>query len=295
MTQAHIGTLHFEERREAAKKRLQKLKAEGYLKARPRNICEPGMLQISRKGLAALETKGILREYPPLSIDALARRAEAKERTISHDLAVMDAKVAFHKALRTNGKHSLTEFSTWPLLYQFQATPYGFEQREQTVKPDGFIRILETDAESPGHSFFLEIDLSTEDHETLVRKAACYLDYYRSGGFAEWDGGDRYHFKKHPFRVLIVMETIERRNTLAERLANHTPPILTQVCISTMEDLQNDPLGSIWIRPVDFAKAVKGTQFEGTRGPKFGQGHQVSRDRFVERTLKKIVLFRLEK
>lgn len=61
------------------------------------------------------------------------------------------------------------------------------------VKPDGFIRIHEKE-KGDGlfeHSFFLEVDRSSETQDTLVARAGCYWDYYKSGGFAMRNGAAR--------------------------------------------------------------------------------------------------------
>ena len=75
------------------------------------------------------------------------------------------------------------------------------------------------------------------------------------------NGAERSAYKKFPFRVLMVFKNAERRNNTAARLLAHTPPILSLVCLSTFEEVICNPLGKIWIRPVDFRDATKGTPF----------------------------------
>src|SRR4051794_2923535 len=60
LTLSHIASLHFEGRDEAAKKRVQKLKAGGFIGERPRRVNEPGILFLTRKGFTALESEGLL-------------------------------------------------------------------------------------------------------------------------------------------------------------------------------------------------------------------------------------------
>ncbi len=125
----------------------------------------------------------------------------------------MDVKAAFCSAIRGSGRFTVAEFSTWPLLYQFEAFRPGHSSAEVIVKPDGFIRIheKETDGGLSEHTFFLEVDRSSETQDTLVARAGCYLDYYKSGGFAVRNGGTRADFKDYPFRVLMVFKTAEDR------------------------------------------------------------------------------------
>jgi len=77
-----------------------------------------------------------------------------------------------------------------------------------------------------------------------ISKAACYLAYYKSGGYAEKCGGLRGDFKEYPFRVLFVFKTAERRNNTAERLIQGNPPILTQVWLTTFSEATADPFGA---------------------------------------------------
>lgn len=127
-----------------------------------------------------------------------------------------------------------------------------------TVKPDGFIRIRERmeSGKISEHVFFLEVDRSTEVLDIIASRASCYLDYYRSGGFAVKRGASRDEYRKHPFRVLIVCKSVERRDNIATRLLQCSPPILTHVSLSTLAQTVRDPFGDIWQRPVDYGKVV---------------------------------------
>jgi hypothetical protein len=44
-----------------------------------------------------------------------------------------------------------------------------------------------------------------------------------------------------------------------------SPPVLSQVWLTTQEELLRDPLGAIWLRPQDYRDAVAGTDFDVTR------------------------------
>lgn len=285
MTQAHIAALHFSGKSEYAKKRLQHLKAAGYIAQRPRSIKEPAVLYLDRLGFKLLHDHGILSAYPHLSKSALERRAKVSERTECHELAVMDVKAAMVPALQP--LFHITEFSTWPLLHQFNV-PHPRTRVNTTIQPDGYIRIREGD--QCEYSFFFELDRGTEQLQVLYDKAICYLQFYRCGGFAERNGASRSDFGKHPFRVLIVVKTAERRNNLADRLINGNPPIRTQTWITTMDEVLANPLGSIWIRPQDYSIAVQGTSFAKPLPTRFGYQRQSARDAHIEKTIQKHAL-----
>ena len=190
----------------------------------------------------------------------LERRAQVSPLTLRHELDCVDVKTAFAVAIASQPELSLTEFSTWPLLFQFPAyTPRG---ERVLVKPDGFIRIAEPDGESV---FFLEVDRSTESQELLAEGAACYLDYYRRGGLAVRFGYGKDQYKELPFRVLMTFRNAERRNNAAVGLLGNRPPILTQTLLTTIDELKADPLGTVWIQPIDYRRAVAGTAFDVDR------------------------------
>jgi hypothetical protein len=290
MTTAHAMALYFDSKGEATKKRLQKLKAAGYIGERVRRTFEPSVLFLTRKGLALLQAEGILTEYPSFDLPALDRRARVSDLTIRHELQVMDVKTAFHSGTKGVSSFTVAEFSTWPLLHEFTAYRPGSGGAEVLVKPDGFIRIHETEADGGKYerTFFLEVDRSTEVQDTLITRASCYLSYYKSGGFAVRNGAARDNFKQFPFRVLMVFKSAERRNNTAERLLQNNPPIFKQVYLSTFAEVTSDPFGAIWICPADYRDATKGTEFDAERKtPAFTYRRQPEREIFVESKVKK--------
>ncbi len=293
MTAGHIAILYFAGKKEATKKRLQKLKAAGLIGERTRHASQAAIFFLSRKGLLALQERGTLTEYPQFDLPALEKRARVSELTIRHELQIMDVKAAFHSSIQSAGNFKLPEFSTWPLLYQFEALRNGHGGKEVTVKPDGFIRIHEHEKDGGvfEHTFFLEVDRSSETQDTLVQRAGSYLDYYRSGGFAVRNGAPRSDFKEYPFRVLMIFKSAERRNNTAERLLQNNPPILTQVCLSTIAEVTRDPLGRIWFRPQDYQDATRGTPFDAEKPrDQWGYQRQTARELFVEQKVKKRAL-----
>jgi hypothetical protein len=252
MTIQHVASLYFEGHGEYAKKRLQKLKSAGLLTARPRKQFEPAILFLTTKGIATLHDRRLLELYPKFDIPTLARRACVSDITLQHELAVMDLKVAFHVATRTRSALSILEFTTWPILNQF--TVLG-----ELVKPDAFVRVRERtdDGIVREHSFYVELDRSTELLATLCRRARSYAAHYRSGHFAGARGVPVMQYQKCPFRVLYVLCSNQRRDNVARRLLRATPPILSLVWLATMSDLKNDPFQPIWKRPVDYKTEPK--------------------------------------
>lgn len=253
ITLAQAAPIHFDGKVEAAKKRIQKLKSAGFLGERPRRAYEPSILFLTRKSLTFLAESGQLDAYPPLAWKNMEKRARVADLTLKHELAVMDVKAAFHTAVRGVPALKIAEFTTWPLLHEFAARPHA-GVRDMMVRPDGFIRLHETEADGgvSEHAFFLEVDRSTEVLETLVTRAQCYRDFYQRGGLAVRNGRPREEYAQFPFRVLVVVRTPERRNNLAQRLLALHPPILAQVWMGADKEVLAEPLGTVWMRPNDY-------------------------------------------
>jgi hypothetical protein len=214
MTLAHATSLFFEGRIPAATKRLQALKSAGYVMDKRRRIGEPSVLGLTRKAYDELAAGGQLDGYPALRPMQFAKRSHVKPLTLDHELAVMDVKVAITQAIaRSDGQHQIGQFTTWPVLSQFNAI-HPAQRERMKVKPDGFLHIVEKDDDGgeSDHRFFLELDRSTEVQTILADKCLCYREYYASGRFAERCGYSANDFRQHPFRVLVVLRTDERRN-----------------------------------------------------------------------------------
>ncbi len=290
MTLAHAAALHFDGKAEAAKKRVQRLKAAGLIRERPRRPYEPSVLFLTRLGFLTLDSRGLLTTYPQLRALGFEKRAHVKDLTLRHELQVMDVKAAITTSVRTSGEFEIAEFSTWPALHAFRVEQ---PTNTVTVKPDGFIRIREhtnrTDVYE--HSFFLEVDRSTETQETLALKARCYRDYYRSGGFALKHGRSRQDFESFPFRVLMIFQNTERRNNVAERLLLLVPPILTQVWLSTFSEVLSNPLNNVWVQPADYRRANANMVFDPSQRQKQRwYTRSAAREAFIEEHIQKCAL-----
>ena len=254
----HVAAIWFEGHRAAAEKRVQKLKAGGYLAERPRRPYERSLLHLTRKAFEALRDGGHLAAYPSVEWPRLRKRLDVSPFTIEHETAVLDVKAAFATAVAKSPRLALVDFCTWPAMLQFRAAPRPVAP-DVLVKPDGFCRIRETSGDGLplDHTFYLEVDRSTEPQGTLVMRAACYRDHYRRGGLAARYSRPRETFEQFPFRLLMILRTPQRRDNVAENLLLMRPPILSQVWLTTQEEVTRDPLGPIWLRPMDFRGFAK--------------------------------------
>jgi hypothetical protein len=300
MTLNHIKHLYFNGRGEAAKKRIQQLKQDRYIRERARRVYEPSILHLSRRAFGELSSRGRLLDYPSLAWNQLEDRAKVSESTLRHEIQVVDVKTAFTRAIKSTAHYELIEFSTWPALYQFQAEqpplPGAYHPTTVLIKPDGFVRLHEeaSDGDLFERFFFLEVDRSTEHRETLARRVYGYQDFYRRGGLAVRHGFTPEDYKDFPFRVLMVFLTEERRNNMAERLLQSDPPALTMAWLTTFSEIIVDPLGPIWMRPIDYREITKGTQYDPIRPRTGAYRTDPAREAMVAEGLKKLRLFEEE-
>ncbi len=295
MTLNHLADLYFAENRAATKQRIRKLRIAGLIRDRARHANEPAALLLTKKGFLVLKRHSRLEGYPVLSDTDFTARANVSSLTLRHELQVVGVKAALLTALSALSHVNVMTATTWPLLSQFRVhRPYadGYGSTTVTVKPDGYICFQEKDTEGTNeHHCFIEVDRGTESQRVLAERAVCYRAHYQSGGFAESRGGSREHFAEYPFRVLAIFPTAERRNNAAERLLQVEPPIKTMVWLTTMPEMLRDPLGPIWIRPVDYDKAITDCGFEITRHHRLGRyRRQTERDAGVEDAVRKCIL-----
>lgn len=284
MTTTQIASIHFAGRAEMTKKRLQRLTAVGLIRRRQRARFEPAIHMLAKGGIETLRRLGIFHEYPLLDAAHIERRASVSATTLQHELAVMDVKTAIHHAANSAGL-ALTEFTTWPLLNQF--TVSDSKGLRVLVKPDGFFRLVKAQPSKDARewSFFVELDRSTEVQARLIARARHYVEHFRASRLTA-AGRDR-----RPFQVLYILENAERRNNTAERLLSITPPILNHVWLTTFEEVTRDPLGPIWIRPIDYRDRLDDTLFDTRRiRPQPGYKRRTPRDRFVEGNVPKCCL-----
>ncbi len=246
MTLRHITAIYFNGHAEAAKKRVQRLKAAGYLNQRSRRVNEPAIYHISKKAFEVLRQQQTLDGYPQLSWPAHEKRFRISHLTLRHELEVMDVKAAFVTAATKTPRIEIAEFSTWPAMYQFKSrrlSSDGFGRENILVKPDGYIRIKYVREGNPmEHRLFLEVDRSTETLVTLLRRIICYHDYYRSGGLAKRYGFPHSQYKRVPFRVLAVFRTTDRLRNVEEQLLLLRPPMRNFVWLATFDAIVRDPM-----------------------------------------------------
>jgi Replication-relaxation len=246
----HVRALHFQNKNEMAKKRVQRLKSAKLLAERPRRIGEPSILHLTWNGYMALRDGGHVGDDLRHSPKAFTRRMKVSGITLAHELAIGDVRTSFIGAIRQSKRFELAKFDVWPRRYDF--TVHDGHSRVN-VKPDGYLQVMEKkNDEDFQHDFFLEVDTGSETLDRVVEKCVNYREYHRRGGYAVFCGGTREESKLYPFQVLVVCRSEERRDNLAERLLSVQPPFATMILITTQGQCVGDPLGDIWMTPAAY-------------------------------------------
>ena len=202
-TLKQLAKLFFDDRYEMTKKRLQKLKAAGYVRALARPPFQPSALVLAKKGFIAVRRADGLSRYPEIPWNTFYKRTQIAESTLRHELTVSDVRVALLSAIRERTDLELIELTTWPSLTQFEARFRAKRdgltfKKAVTVRPDGFLRLRQNFPNRPPREFrfYLEVDRSTESQSVLLEKAKAYQDHYTQEG--------------DHFRVLFVFQTLQR-------------------------------------------------------------------------------------
>lgn len=215
-TLKQIAQLYFDDRYEMTKKRLQKLKAAGYVRHRPRPPSQPAALVLAKKGFLAVQHAAELARYPEIPWNRFYKRTQIADSTLKHELAVSDVRVSLLSAIRERTDLELLEFATWPSLICFEARiPSKRDgltyKKTVTVKPDGFLHLRQHFPDRPPRDlrFYLEVDRGTESQRVLLDKTRAYQDYSNIN---------------NAFRVIFIFEGSKRLdhafNTMAHTLDN---------------------------------------------------------------------------
>jgi len=280
LTLAQITQLYFAGAAEAAKKRIQTLKAARLIAQRPRpRPYDRSILFLAKRGFELLLAGGHVADYPKLRWNAMQKRVRVSPLTLEHELSVNQIKIVFTNAVANHEQLTLDTFLTWPKLFAFNVQTAAWNE-STFVRPDGYLELHDRrGGQERCHLAYLEVDRSTETLGRLTAKAADYLHYYRSGGFARSQGRSADDYRSLPFRVLFVLANEERRNNLAAGLLAANPPILSLAWLTTLERILADPLGRIWMRPCDYRQAINDADFENR--PKQPYRRQPQRERHV--------------
>jgi hypothetical protein len=81
---------------------------------------------------------------------------------------------------------------------------------------------------------------------------------------------------------------------MAERLLQNNPPVRMLVWLTTFQEITTDPLGAIWMQPLDYRDITHGTEFDPFRQRTDVYRRCKEREDFVAGELNKLSLFEVE-
>lgn len=195
-----------------ANARLLALTRAGYLK---RTLT--GTISGGRKALYFLPGRALIIRRGPL----------AREEAFAHQLAVNAVHLAFTCA-------SLPDAVSDARWRSFD-TPLA---PDLPLIPDGLVEVTTSTGTL---SAFVEVDRGTETRRVWERKVSLYLDLAASGAY-------RNHLEAEHFRVLVVADSIRRRNELAAECARQTTKLFWLAAADEVDE-RGSPWGPVWIRP----------------------------------------------
>jgi len=105
------------------------------------------------------------------------------------------------------------------------------------VIPDGYFELATLHKAT---SFFLEVDLGTENLSIWKKKIEAYLSYATSGSFET-------QFRRPQFRVLVIADSERRLHSIRAVIAKHTDKIFWVSSFDLVKD--NGFWAPIWFRP----------------------------------------------
>lgn len=226
----HVARAFFSGSYDAAKKRLQQLALAGLIENNDASSTGRSILRIRSEG------RRLIGSSTPQ--DSISRRLHAHEKMLA------DVRAAF-KATANSASHEV-EFSTDPEQIGFSVSCNRHVEIE-SIRPDGFLTL--DSGKDALQYFFLEIDRSTETQGHLAHLATQYREFQKSGNFSKRFGN--LLFVRVGFRVLLVVPSRERLLQTGRNLRK-SASIGTLIWLATINDVLENPFGSIWLCPLDF-------------------------------------------
>ncbi len=165
--------------------------------------------------------------------------AKARVLRIPHDSLITHSEFLAHQAA-LNAVFLLARFTSLPLGLTCRTWLTFREPFSPAIPlvPDAYFEIVQGDLV---HPIFLEADLGTERSAVWKRKVELYLKFAIGGEFEH-----RFHEKR--FRVLVVLPSLRRLESVRRTVAGRTPKLFW---FATEEDVRTHGLmAPIWLRPV---------------------------------------------
>ncbi len=228
---------------------MQKLRQAGFVEHYEIGSRKDAFLQLTLTGHRAIRQSGV--EVDPWP--TVRRRRQPNPWVLDHDRQVYGVKAAFAQAAKFGGCCMRAFTADTPMPEGSR----GRAARQASVKPrpDAYMAL---EREQQIDHFFVEVDRGTESLRRIRDKATAYRVWHRSGDAAAAICGVGSPANAAPFRVLFICSSQVRRDNMASSLLEIEPPVLSQCCFATMEDVEQAPLGLIWLTPHALRRSKRG-------------------------------------
>lgn len=233
----HIALALFDGRYEAAKKRVQQLAKAGLVANNDRSLKGRSILRITQEGL---EIVGSLQSFDHSKTQPISPRMHQHEKMLA------DVRFALKGAAKQAGFDICFRTAPEETSFSVFCADHG---REETVRPDALAE-LHRETDGYRHTFFLEIDRSTETQGHLIHLGNQYRSLKKSRRFIG-EANHPYDRTKVSFRVLLIVRSRQRMTNSGANFCRFAG-INTLVWITTIDEFLQDPFGAIWQCPVDF-------------------------------------------
>jgi hypothetical protein len=201
--------------------RLLKLTANGFLRRYFLGTFKGGskaLYTLSPKGALAaeVENRPVIRPKEQLLVG---------DPFVNHQLAINDVHIAARFASFEGCK-----------AVRFRSFPEPLTKSVPLI-PDGY---FEFETPLGVRAAFLEVDCGTESLKVWAKKTNLYLQLAISGTFKK-------RFQRDQFRVLVVVSSERRLQSIRKTIAKQTPKIFW---LSTLEQIKREGFWSpVWLRP----------------------------------------------
>ena len=159
-----------------------------------------------------------------------------------HELAILQIKSLLVPALNQVSGLRVLSFRIRPDSIKF-AVPEPGRSTPFTQYPDGFFELAThqplKDEPARVYRYYLEMDRGGETHETLLGKAQRYFKHAQP---------------EQNFQVLYVFLSKQRLFNFCQKLVEQNPNRNLEM-MTTLAEINNNPLGDIWITPQNFRRA----------------------------------------
>jgi hypothetical protein len=224
LTLKQIATLCFNNKAEAAKKRLQKLQQGGFLKRHSSGILYPSIYMLKNTARILIGERGTEKKWVP------------SVNTLNHEITVRD----FRASVIRDVSHQGMEIPVFTL----NPADLSFSIGTNSLRSDGYFEIKTNDQLS---KYFFEVDMGTETHSNIKTRVNLYRKLANSRIF-KISGKERNKPSRLvSFKVLFLLPSDIRLQSFLHKL--YLDGVRDFILAGNLSQIIQNPLSLVWFRP----------------------------------------------